>query len=145
MVGALGSCTFVVVSLAGCTGEPFSRIAIRQEAGQIIVSYRNCGEVVTSVSLVEGSKTVWEIDSKDGSAQAEYVVGAQPPGFKTRVQLTARPSPTAHLQADLTTKQRNAGGVDFTLDELKPGVVVWDRGTEPAASYSARTDGSLGC
>ena len=40
---------------------------------------------------------------------------------------------------------RSTGSLQFLQSELKPGVVVWDRGVISQTDYDAMSDADLGC
>jgi hypothetical protein len=46
---------------------------------------------------------------------------------------------------ELNTTTRMPGALVCTRRQLTPGMVLWDRGVEAAATYASRSSQSLGC
>lgn len=134
-------------SVAGCgPGEPATRISVTVDsAHHLVVSYRNCGELVQEIRLnrVPGDTTVWEVRGAPGSAAGVFVSGAPIPGLATVVPMSVLGD--GHYELTLMTDVRDAGGLEFAASELAPGTLVWDRGQMSTSDYEKMTDRDLGC
>lgn len=110
-IGVLAVLAFVVaVGLGGTTestpGEKVRVVADGGPAGVAVLAGRCLDERVRSVALVDGAgDVVWRIESRKGSIERRYVVGAaQPPlGFEEVDALLEPPSGTVVARVTFAT------------------------------------------
>lgn len=109
-IGVLAVLAFVVaVGLGGTTestpGEKVRVVADGGPAGVAVLAGRCLDERVRSVALIDGAgDVVWRIESRKGSIERRYVVGAAPPlGFEEGDALLEPPSGTVVARVTFTT------------------------------------------
>jgi hypothetical protein len=123
-LGVLAVLLFVgAVALGGTSGaRPGDRVAVVRAsgpAGIAVLAGRCLDQRVTSVEVVGGDgTTLWRIDSRKGSIERRYVVGAQPPplGFRPTLGLTGRP--TGQVRAQVTFDEDGATTTDARVVDV---------------------------
>src|SRR5207253_221662 len=86
-IGVLAVIAFVgALALGGSSrSRPGDRVAVVRTlgpAGIAVLAGRCLDQRVTAVAVVDGGTTIWRIESRKGSIERRYVVGAPPPlGF----------------------------------------------------------------
>jgi hypothetical protein len=154
-VGVLVVIAFVAaVALGGRTSAagPGERVAVGRAdpAGTLAVFVPRCrDERVTSVEIGEdGGRPLWRIESRKGSIDERYVVGATPPplGFEVEVPLRD-PLPSSALRAAVTVEGEGdvADGLTFDPSALPEGEVLHRGEPVDVGSFQARALAAASC
>ncbi|MCU1375037.1 MAG: hypothetical protein JWO68_2323, partial [Actinomycetia bacterium] len=106
-LGVLAVLAFVGAVAFGGTSRsrPGDRVAVVRAtgpAGIAVLAGRCLDQRVTAVTVIASDgTTLWRIESRKGSIERRYVVGAEPPlGFTSATGLTGRP--TGRVRAEVT-------------------------------------------
>jgi hypothetical protein len=122
-IGVLVVIAFVgAVALGGTSrsrpGDRVAVVAADGPAGVAVLAGRCLDQRVTAVTLIGADgTTLWRIESRKGSIERRYVVGAEPPlGFHAVTGLTARP--TGPVRAEIAFDQDGTTTVDARVVDV---------------------------
>jgi hypothetical protein len=122
-IGVLVVVAFVAAVAFGGTsrsrpGDRVAVVAADGPAGIAVLAGRCLDQRVTAVRVVgDDGTTLWGVESRKGSIERRYVVGAEPPlGFRTVTGLVARP--TGRVRAEVTFEADDESTVDARVVDV---------------------------
>lgn len=146
-IGVVAIVGFVLVLTVGGSpsDSPGSRVRVVRAdspAGFAVLAGRCRDQRVTAVEIASADGTaLWRIESRKGSIERRYLVGAAPPlGFADAVRLTAKP--VGSVRATVTFERDDEATTDSRV--VDTGALAGERSTLDSPTPSCGGDVGLG-
>ncbi|WP_328885348.1 hypothetical protein [Streptomyces sp. NBC_00316] len=150
-----------LVFLLSACGARYSPLFIGGGASEPVIGWRECPgaerDGITEVGLYKWAKDgtaddpgelLWHIKADKGNILPHISLGEAPPGFTTRLPLTAEldAGTTYALRANMDSDDLVSGFLTFRPEQLAVGGIVFDSGTaESMKNYEGRDNEDFGC